>query len=77
MAIGTKQLAPSELDTFEDQRLVEELRKEFPDKTVAELVAMADERVNQIIEERRAAEGPSMKIETVAEDEEVPDAPAQ
>jgi large subunit ribosomal protein L29 len=27
MAIGTKQLAPSELDTFEDQRLVEELRK--------------------------------------------------
>ena len=27
MAIGTKTLAPSELDTFEDQRLVEELRK--------------------------------------------------
>ena len=27
MAIGTKQLATSELDTFEDQRLVEELRK--------------------------------------------------
>jgi len=27
MAIGTKQLAASELDTFEDQRLVEELRK--------------------------------------------------
>ena len=27
MAIGTKELAPSELDTFEDQRLVEELRK--------------------------------------------------
>ena len=27
MAIGTKQLARSELDTFEDQRLVEELRK--------------------------------------------------
>ncbi|MFE1645892.1 50S ribosomal protein L29 [Microbacterium sp. P01] len=27
MAIGTKQLAVSELDTFEDQRLVEELRK--------------------------------------------------
>ena len=27
MALGTKQLAPSELDTFEDQRLVEELRK--------------------------------------------------
>ena len=27
MAIGTKELAPKELDTFEDQRLVEELRK--------------------------------------------------
>jgi large subunit ribosomal protein L29 len=27
MAIGTKELASSELDTFEDQRLVEELRK--------------------------------------------------
>ena len=27
MAIGTKELAPSELDTFEDQRLLEELRK--------------------------------------------------
>ncbi|SJN26257.1 LSU ribosomal protein L29p (L35e) [Microbacterium esteraromaticum] len=27
MAIGTKELAPVELDTFEDQRLVEELRK--------------------------------------------------
>lgn len=27
MAIGTKQLATSELDTFEDQRLAEELRK--------------------------------------------------
>ena len=27
MALGTKTLAPSELDTFEDQRLVEELRK--------------------------------------------------
>lgn len=27
MAIGTKTLAPSELDTYEDQRLLEELRK--------------------------------------------------
>ena len=27
MAIGTKELRASELDTFEDQRLVEELRK--------------------------------------------------
>ena len=27
MAIGTKELAPAELDTFEDQRLAEELSK--------------------------------------------------
>ncbi|MGO1955419.1 MULTISPECIES: 50S ribosomal protein L29 [unclassified Microbacterium] len=27
MAVGTKELAVSELDTYEDQRLVEELRK--------------------------------------------------
>lgn len=27
MAIGTKELSPAELDTFEDQRLVEEVRK--------------------------------------------------
>ena len=27
MAIGTKELAPAELDTYEDQRLIEELRK--------------------------------------------------
>jgi len=27
MAIGSKELTPSELDTFEDERLVDELRK--------------------------------------------------
>ncbi|WP_136708475.1 50S ribosomal protein L29 [Agromyces sp. H66] len=27
MAVGTKELAPSELDTFEDERLVDELKK--------------------------------------------------
>ena len=27
MAIGTKELAPSELDTFEDERLIDELNK--------------------------------------------------
>ncbi|MFC4222630.1 50S ribosomal protein L29 [Lysinibacter cavernae] len=27
MAIGSKELSPAELDTFEDERLVEELRK--------------------------------------------------
>ena len=62
--------------------VVEELRKEFPDKTFAELVKMADERVQEEIERRRAADGPSMTIEvvpeeegdaTAAEDDEVPD----
>ena len=59
--------------------IVEELRKEFPDKTVAELVKMADDKVNLVIEERRAAEGPSMKIEVVPEEDEddVPETPAQ
>jgi hypothetical protein len=47
--------------------IVEELRKEFPDKPVAELVAMADERVAKIIEER--------KLPAVAEDD-VPETPA-
>jgi ribosomal protein L29 len=27
MAIGTKELVPSELDTFEDERLIDELKK--------------------------------------------------
>ena len=49
--------------------IVEELRKEFPDKTVAELVAMADERVNKIIEERRL---PAVQIESIAEGDETP-----
>ena len=59
--------------------IVEELRKEFPDKTVAELVKMADEKVNQIIEERRV---PAVQItidegdESKAEDDDVPAPPA-
>ena len=56
--------------------IVEELRKEFPDKTVAELVIMADERVNKIIEERRL---PAVEITSITEEaegeDEVPDAP--
>jgi hypothetical protein len=55
--------------------IVEDLRKEFPDKTVAELVAMADERVNKIIEERRL---PAVEITSITEEageDEVPDAP--
>jgi len=47
--------------------IVEELRKEFPDKTVAELVAMADERVNKIIEERRQ---PAVQIDSITEGDE-------
>jgi hypothetical protein len=49
--------------------IVEELRKEFPDKTVAELVAMADERVNKIIEERRL---PAVQIDSITEGDESP-----
>lgn len=57
--------------------IVEELRKEFPDKTFAELVIMADERVNKIIEERRL---PAVEITSITEaenegEDEVPDAP--
>jgi len=58
--------------------IVEELRKEFPDKTLTELIAMADERVAKIIEERRMPavevtidENPSE--ETQALEDEVPD----
>jgi hypothetical protein len=47
--------------------IVEELRKEFPDKTVAELVVMADERVNKIIEERKM---PAVQIDSITECED-------
>lgn len=50
--------------------IVEELRKEYPDKTIAELVAMADEQVNKIIEERKK---PAVEIIT---DDEVPETPS-
>jgi hypothetical protein len=49
--------------------IVEELRKEFPDKTVAELVAMADERVAKIIEERKL---PAVQIDSISEGDETP-----
>lgn len=41
--------------------IVEELRKEFPDKTVQELVALADAKVNEEIE-RRAKENMSKLV---------------
>ena len=55
--------------------IVEDLRKEFPDKTMNELVKMADEKVAQIIEERKM---PAVEITTVEEgdEDEVPSTPA-
>lgn len=53
--------------------IVEELRAEFPDKTVAELVAMADERVNKIIEERRL---PAVQIDSIEEGDEESQTPS-
>ena len=55
--------------------IVEDLRKEFPDKTMDELVKMADEKVAQIIEERKM---PAVEITTVEEgdEDEVPSTPA-
>jgi hypothetical protein len=53
--------------------IVEDLRKEFPDKSIAELVKMADEKVAQIIEERKQ---PAVEITTIPEgDDEVPSTP--
>lgn len=34
--------------------VLEELKKEFPDKPIEELVKMADDKVNEVIEQRRA-----------------------
>jgi hypothetical protein len=51
--------------------IVEELRKEFPDKTVAELVAMADERMTKILEERKLP-----AVEMTMGDDDVPETPA-
>lgn len=55
--------------------IVEDLRKEFPDMTMDELVKMADEKVAQIIEERKM---PAVEITTVEEgdEDEVPSTPA-
>jgi hypothetical protein len=53
--------------------IVEELRAEFPEKTFAELVSMADERVSKIIEERRL---PAVEVIPEGGDDEVPETPA-
>ena len=52
--------------------VVEELRKEFPDKTFAELVKMADDKVAALIEERRL---PAVEIHTDGGDDDVPVTP--
>lgn len=59
--------------------LIDDLKKEFPDKEMAELVKIADERVAKIVEERRkpAVEVIAEVDETQAADEDVPDAPAE
>jgi hypothetical protein len=49
--------------------VVEELRKEFPDKTMAELVKMADEQVAKIMEERKM---PAVTV--ITEEDETPSA---
>ena len=57
--------------------LLEDLKKEFPDKTIEELVAMADVRVAAEVVKRReamAAAAEPVKLEEVKEDdEEIPD----
>jgi hypothetical protein len=59
---------------------IDELKKEFPDKDMAEIVKMADEKVAKIMEERKM---PAVQIESITEeeqtptgDDEVPDQPA-
>ena len=46
---------------------IEDLKKEFPDKDMAEIVKMADEKVAKIMEERKL---PAVQFETVPEGDE-------
>ena len=55
--------------------IVEELRKEFPDKVLAELIKMADEKVAKIIEERKMPAVSVIVEENEAGDDDVPSAP--
>lgn len=52
--------------------VLEDLKKEFPDKPIEELVKMADDKVNEVIEQRRAeADADCQKmLETLKEEEE-------
>jgi hypothetical protein len=56
--------------------LLEDLKKEFPDKTIEELVAMADIRVAAEVVKRReaaAAAEATPKLDEIKEDDDVPD----
>jgi len=55
---------------------IEDLKKEFPDKDMTEIVKMADEKVAKIMEERKM---PAVQIDSIAEeapDDDVPDQPS-
>ena len=54
--------------------LLDDLKKEFPDATMEELVAKADIRVAAEIAKRKAADEATAKVEPIVEEEEVPDA---
>jgi Glu-tRNA(Gln) amidotransferase subunit E-like FAD-binding protein len=52
--------------------VLEDLKKEFPDKPIEELVTMADAKVNEVIEQRRIEADAECKkmLETLKEEEE-------
>ena len=49
--------------------LIEDLKKEFPDKPIEELVKLADERVAAEVERRRVEAEEAAKLAPVAEEE--------
>ena len=54
---------------------LDELKKEHPDATIEELVAMADVRVAAEVKRRREAEEAEAKLQTVAEEESASQTP--
>ena len=54
--------------------VLEELKKEFPDKPIEELVKMADDKVNEVIEKRRAENDVECQkmLDTLKEEDEEP-----
>jgi hypothetical protein len=54
--------------------VLEDLKKEFPDKPIEELVKMADAKVNEVIEKRRAENDIECQkmLDTLKEEEEEP-----